>query len=373
MRYFRLCQYRCAVLLAAAASSLSAAATTIPTSGFITAPTRADVAYDSSRSVLYISGSDSIMRFDMLTQSFMAPIFLGGSTLGMDISPDGRTLAVANRSRGATKNFIDLVDLETGTSSRVGFDLAFGEGGTFTVAYDSAGKLLVSSAYEGSGWVPLRKYDPLSGMTSTIGSVRQNSMLSASADNSSIAITESNISSGPYGVYRVGNVSYNSNRTLGWFTFEVGISRNGQQIAVPTYNGTYIDDPSTVIPSIGTYAGQTPIGVAYSPNSDAVYFPFAQSNFIAAHSTITGQEIQRFTVPGTFDWTGNFAFSEGRTKIADDASFLFSTLDNGIYFTSLSPVPELPSWLLITAGIAFLASTRTTRRPGTSMSGRADR
>jgi hypothetical protein len=364
MRYTKLYQIRCAALLAAAASSLSATATTVPSSGFITAPTRADVAYDSNRSVLYISGTDSIRRFDMVTQSFMAPIFLGGSTLGMDISPDGRTLAVANRGRGATRNFVDLVSLETGTSTRVGFDLAFGEGGTFTVAYDSAGKLIVSSQYEGSGWVPLRRYDPSSGLSSTIGNVRQNSMLSASADNSAIAITESNISSGPYGVYRTGNASYTSNRSLGWFTFEVGISRNGQQVAVPTYNGTYIDDVNSVIPSIGSYAGQTPIGVAYSPNSDTMYFPFAQSNYIAAHSTITGQELQRFTVPGTFDWTGNSAFSEGRTKIADDATFLFSTLDDGIYFMSLSPVPEIPTWLLLTAGIAFVVTKRTARRPG---------
>lgn len=364
MRYTRLCQLPLAALLAATAASLPAVATTAPTSGFITAPTRADVAYDSSRSVLYISGSDSLLRFDMFTQSFMAPIYLGGSTLGMDISPDGSTLAVANRSRGATRNFIDLINLATGTSSRVGFDLAFGEGGTFTVAYDSAGKLLVSSQFEGSGWVPLRKYDPLSGQSSTVGSVRQNSMLSASADNSAIAIAESNISNGPYGVYRTGNTSYASNRSLGWFTFEIGVSRNGQQVAIPTYNGTYIDDASTVIPSIGAYAGQTPIGVAYSPNSDTMYFPFAQSNFIAAYSTATGQELQRFAVPGTFDWTGNVAFSEGRTKIADDATYLFSTLDNGIYFLSLSPVPELPAWLLLTAGLVFARTRSTARRAG---------
>lgn len=355
---------RSAFVTAALATTLSANASSNPTTGFISAPNRADIAYDSARGVLYISGSDSLLRYDMTARSFLSPIYLGGSTLGMDISPDGTTLAVANSSRGATKNFIDLVNLNSGSSSRVGFNLGFGEGGTYTVAYDSAGKLLVSSRYEGSGWVPLRKYDPASQQVSSIGSVRQDSMLTASADNSAIAITESNISSGPFGIYRTGDTSYTSNHTLGWFTFEIGISNNGQQVAVPTYFGTFIDDPSVIIPSIGTYAGQAPIGVAYSPTSDVMYFPFAQSNFIAAYSTVTGQQLERFTVPGTFDWTGNHAFVEGRTRVADDSSYLFSTLDNGVYFASLAPVPEIPTWLMTTIGLALLsARPRRTRVP----------
>jgi DNA-binding beta-propeller fold protein YncE len=332
-----------------------------PTSGFITAAGRKDVAYDTAHGVLYISGDSTLRRFDMKTGTFLAPIALGGVTAGLDISPDGKTLAVANLSRGATKNFVDLVSLDSLSHQRVGFDRAFGEGGTFTAAFDKSGKLLVSSEYEGSGWVPLRKYDISTGSTAVLASVRQDSMLSPSADHSFIAITESNISSGPYGLYKAGDTSYASKRDLGWFTFEIGVSRDGSQIAVPTYNGTYIDDKTNILPSIGTYAGTLPIGVAYSPVADVMYLPFAGTNYIASYDTKTGTQIQKFNTPGNFGWVGNWAFNEGRTKVASDGSLLFSTLDNGVFYQQLTTaVPEPTTAWLAGAGLAFFALRRRT-------------
>lgn len=79
------------------------AATNLPKTGFITAPNRADIAYDTQHELLYISGDSSLLRYDMHAQKFSAPIQLGGNRKGMDISSDGKTLAVANSSRGATK------------------------------------------------------------------------------------------------------------------------------------------------------------------------------------------------------------------------------------------------------------------------------
>lgn len=331
-------------------------------SGFISASDRKDIAYDTVHDVLYISGDSTLRRYDMKTGAFLAPITLGGITGGMDISPDGKTLAVANLSRGASKNFVDLVSLTDLSHQRVGFDLQFMEGGTYTTAFDKSGKLLVSSNFEGSGWVPLRKYDPLTGNTTVLGSVRQSSMLSASADHSVIGVTEANISSGPYGLYKTGDSSYASSRGLGWFTFEIGVSRDGSQIAVPTYSGTYIDDKTNILPSIGTYAGQLPIGVAYSPVDDVMYLPFAGTNYIASYDTKTGALLQKYTTTGNFDWVGNWAFAEGRTKVASDGSLLFSTLDNGVFFQTLTaPVPEPATAWLAAAGLGLLLLLRRRR------------
>lgn len=353
-----------AFALATAFLACSTAAMADPlASGFITASNRKDIAYDTLRDVLYISGDSTLRRFDMKSGTFLAPIQLGGVTAGMDISPDGKTLAVANLSRGASKNFVDLVSLTDLSHQRVGFDLQFYEGGTFTTAFDQSGKLLVSSTFEGSGWVPLRKYDPLTGATSVLASVRNSSMLSASADHSVIGVAEADSSAGPYGLYKTGDSSYSPLNGLGWFTFEIGVSRNGSQIAVPTYRGTFIDDENHILPSIGTYAGELPIGVAYSPVADVMYLPFAGTNYIASYDANTGTLLQKYTTPGNFDWVGNWAFNEGRTKVASDGSVLFSTLDNGVFFQVLTaPVPEPGTVWLACIGLGFFALRRTLKR-----------
>ncbi|MEK8034136.1 hypothetical protein AACH06_25200 [Ideonella sp. DXS29W] len=305
-------------------------------SGFIPAPGRADIAFDSANQVLYISGGAEVRRFDFASKSFLAPLALGGTTMGMDISADGKRLAVANATRGANENFVDIVTLKSGKTKRVSFPLAFYEGGTHAVAYDADGKLLVTSRFEGSGWTPLRRHDSATGLSEELGQLSAAAMVSPSPNHRYVAVAEGNISSGPYGRYTTGDASYQSSQTTNWFLFDIAIAPNGSQMAVPTYSGTFIDDAKKTFPKVGTYAGQTPIGGAYAPAGDVVYFPFAQSNFVAEYDRKTMTERRRFTVPGQFDWVGNGAFSEGRTKVSSDGRLLFVTLDDGVFYQELA-------------------------------------
>lgn len=305
-------------------------------SGFIPAEGRADIAFDATNQVLYISGGPQVRRFDFGTKTFLSPLAFGGSTMGMDISADGKKLAVANLSRGADENFVDVVTLKSGKSKRVSFPLAFGEGGTYSVAYDADGKLLVTSDYEGSGWTPLRRHDPVTGLSDELGSLAVPAMVSPSANHRYVAVAEGNISSGPYGRYVTGDSSYQSSGTLNWFLFEIAIAPNGSQTSVPTYAGTFIKDAKKTFPAVGTYAGQAPIGAAYAPSGEVVYFPFADSNFVAEYDRKTMTERRRFTVPGHFEWTGNGAFGEGRTKVSSDGRMLFVTLDGGVFYQELA-------------------------------------
>jgi len=298
---------------------------------FVDAPGRRDIAYDATRKVLYISGGDYLLRYDVAAKTFLTPVPVGGMTLGMDISPDGNTLAVANSAIGVAinpTNQINFVNLATLAVTHQTFPLEFMEGGTFTVAYDRQAKLLVSSQFQGSGWVPLRKYDPATRQVGVLGSVRQDSMLSPSSDGSVIAIAESNISNGPYGFYKTRDNSYRSLYFTGWFNFEIAVSARGAQAAVPTYGGTFIQDPAHVFPLVGEYAGVAPIGAAYGRNS--VYFPMANTNYVAEYDMETMTEVRRLTMPRQFQWGGNSAFGNGRTKVASDNSYLFVTVDGGV-------------------------------------------
>ncbi|HEX5685593.1 MAG TPA: hypothetical protein VFY73_16350 [Ideonella sp.] len=306
------------------------------TSGFIPAEGRVDIAFDGTNQVLYISGGPQVRRFDFNTKSFLPPLALGGATMGMDVSADGKRLAIANASRGANENFVDIVTLRTGKVRRVSFPLAFAEGGTHAVAYDAEGKLLVTSRFEGSGWTPLRHYDPVTGLSHQLAELSAPAMVSPSANHRYVAVAEGNMSSGPYGRYMTGDTAYRSLQSTNWSLFEIAIAPNGAQSAVPTYGGTFIDDAKKSFPAVGTYAGQTPIGAAYAPTGDVVYFPFAQSNFVAEYDRRTMTERRRFTVPGQFDWTGNGAFVEGRTKVSPDGRLLFVTLDDGVFYQELA-------------------------------------
>lgn len=78
---------------------------------FIPASSRVDMVYDDNRHLVYITNGNSLLRYDLSTASFLSPIQLGGNLSGIDISPDGNTLAVADRS-GV---WIHLVDLQTGS------------------------------------------------------------------------------------------------------------------------------------------------------------------------------------------------------------------------------------------------------------------
>jgi DNA-binding beta-propeller fold protein YncE len=301
---------------------------------------RFDIAYDTVRQVLYISGGTTVRRYDMVAKKFLTAITLGGNTAGMDISADGQWLAVANQSKGATKNFVDLIKLQTLTKTRVGFDLITGEAGTFAVAFDQLGNLLVTSNYDGSNWVPFWRYNYFTKQTTKLGDIRQSSMLAAAADRSKIAVVESNISNGAWGIYTAGNNTYTSNFTSGWYNFEIGMSYNGTQAAILT-STALIYDTNNVLPSVGTAGGVTPIGVAYSPVEKAVYFAMGQSNQIAKYNTTTMAKMLTYTLPTGYRFTQNTnaaafePFVEGRLKVASDNSFLFATVGNGVYYQAL--------------------------------------
>ncbi len=249
---------------------------------FIPAAERVDMVHDSAGDVLYISAGGSVLRYELATGLFLPPFELGGNLAGLDLSPDGSTLVVADVQYSPNEVWVHVVDLESGASRKATFPRGFYEAGTFTVAFGDDGNVLITSTYEGSGWVPMRRYNPATGEWSELGSVRQNTMLASSADGSVIGFAESNLSDGPVGRYRVldGDLLRKSGYSdgTGAFNYEIGANRNGTQYAVPTGAGTVIFDANLAkIGTVGEDAGPQPIGVVYHPTADRVYFAWSGS------------------------------------------------------------------------------------------------
>ena len=311
---------------------------------FISASSRKDMVYSDSRHVLYITNGNSLLCYDTNAKSFLPPFNLGGYLMGIDISPDGNTLAVADDSHSSTELWVHLIDLPTGGVAQARFPLAFGEGGSYSVAFGADGQLLIASTYQGSGGVPLRRYNPSTGLTTILAHIDMDSMLCANADRSVIAFAEGNSSDGPFGRYRVSDgdlVQRSYSYGTSAYNYEIGVNRNATLYAIPTYMGTIVANSNLLRTGtvIGTYAGGQPIGVVFNPVKDMVYFPWATTTKIYAYDTTTWTKKAEYDFQNAFDHPGNTAFREGRLKMSNDGDKLFATVQGGVRYISFGSDP----------------------------------
>jgi plastocyanin len=303
-----------------------------PPPTLISAASRVDMVYDQARDVVYITSGNQVLRYQLGTDSFLSPFQLSGSLMGIDISPDGNTLMVADSSAD-TNVWVHVIDLNTEQAKRVTFPASFYESGTFAVAFGGDGAALISSRFAGSGWVPLRRYDPGTGLTTTIASIRHDSMVSASGDGTTIFIAESDISNGPFSRYDVASRAITRSGGDGWFNYECAVSRDAALYAVPTYGSTFIYNGNfNLVTNIGVYAGAQPIGAAFHPSADAVFFPFAGTTYVRAYSTIDWSMLAQYDFQNSFSTPGNHAFTNGRIRISPDGQIIFVTVSGGVRY-----------------------------------------
>lgn len=310
---------------------------------FVPAPQRIDMVHDAKRGVVYISSSDGqVLRYHLASQSFLSPIVLGGQPSGMDLSPDGDELAVADRSSSSTRLWLHVVDLRGGRIRRHSAVKDWYEGGMWTVAYAADGSILATSRFEGSGWVPLRRFSPISRKPTELITISQDTMLKASADRGTIAFAEANISDGRWGLYDVptGQLVHREGYDHGtsWFNYEIATDRFGGQFAIPTYGGTYVYDVEyNHVATIGEYAGGQPVGAAYHPTLNRAYFPWAESSEVRVYDMDSFQQIDAYDAEYVFDHPGNWAFQPGRIRISSDGSLLMVSVGGGVRLLSTAP------------------------------------
>lgn len=323
-------------------------------SAFIAASNRVDMVHDATRNVLYISTvSNGVLRYSLASQSFLTPLPMIGQLRGLAISPDDRWLAAADAMRDGTNAWIHLADLQAGTNRRVLFPRGSGEGGTYSVAFGNDGALLETGTYEGSGWVVMRRYDPVTDSYTNIASPRQNSMLCASGDGSVIGYEESNISSGPVGRYDVAQQRITASSGTGAFNYEIAVDRRGRQFAALA-NTIYLFDANLgLMPQLRSNA----LGIAYSPVAEALFVSVPATNRIRVYDTGDGF----FGLRGQFTTAQNLtgggsAYGTGRLKLSRDGQRVFVTTPAGIEWFTNNLVLHAYDWVRI-GGAPFRIGT----------------
>ena len=307
----------------------------------IPAPARVDMVHDAARSTIYITEGGNVLRYHVPSGTFLTPIALGGQLSGIDISPDGATLAVADRTSTATEQWVTLVRLSDLAVTRAAMVKDYMEDGMWTVSFGADGSLFATARFAGSGWVPLRRLNLATMAWTRLGNpypnneVGQNTMLSASGNGQTIAFAESNSSDGPWGKIDVAtgamtNRTGYTNGTSG-FNYEIAANVNASQYALPTYRGAYIYNSAyQQIGTIGTYAGAQPIGVAYHPVEPLIYFPWATTGQVRVYSAVSLAQVDAYDFQDTFQGNGNWAFQQGRTKLSRDGSLLMVSVTGGV-------------------------------------------
>lgn len=315
--------------------SVSRAGSTQVVGTLVPAADRKDMVYDEKRDLVYISAQDRILRYSVATSSFLPPVVVGGSPRGLDLSPDAGTLAIADAQYGPETTWIKLVDLDGLQVRTLEAARQYYEGGTWAVSYVSDGSVVATSNYLGSGWTPMRRFDPASGAATVIASVSNRTMVSASGDRRAIAFAEGNISDGRWGRYDpiTGDVvrrEWYENGTS-WFNFEIATNAVGNQYAIPTYGGTFIYDAAfSKVATLGIYGGPQPVGVAYDPVDSLAYFPWADSSEVRVYDMDLLTEVGAYDVGHVFDHTGNSAFGNGRVRLSGDGSLLMVSVAGGV-------------------------------------------
>lgn len=290
--------------------------------------------------LLYVTSGNQLHRYDLSRCHHYAPLPLGQQLWGVDASPDGRYVAVANGGLVDGNVRVFLFDRFGQRAPRViAYPAAFGESGSYMVSWEGSSSLLISGSYAGSGWTPLRRYDATTGTLTEVLSVRQDTMLAASSNGQATALAESNISSGPVHVLDAAGGSVGASANTSWFVFEVAVNSDASRLIVPTYSGAFVyqrqGSSLSQTGTIGAYANDGPVAAAFSPDdSRIVTASYAWTADPARQGILLydAQTLERITTidPYPFGWVGNYALGAGRLTLSRDGNWLAATLPDRV-------------------------------------------
>lgn len=307
-------------------------------STLIPAENVADIVYDDEHQLLYISNGDEIDRYQPAGGVLQKMIKLNGAQLmGMDLSPDGKTLAVAdyNFDGGRNENWVHLIDLATLDDTKLRFPLEFMEGGTTSTAYGSDGALFVCSQFEGTGGhLPVRRVDPETGAVTFVDTTEVAGVLTHSGTRKTIAYfgTEGD----QIGSYAVKNGKLHEGPGSGSGVSGLSADRRGTSFVVSGVEGSYFMDKT--LQRNGDVIGSWdsgPVSSAFDPKKPLVYFPWAGTSQVRIYNTKTRMQVGAIDFSEVFDFPGTIRpYGRGtRTVVSGDGKLVFVTVSDGVRFS----------------------------------------
>jgi len=157
-------------------------------------------------------------------------------------------------------------------------------------------------------------------------------MVSASGDGSTIVIAESNSSGGPFSRYDVASRTITRSGGTGWFNYECAVSRDASLFA-PAYlrQHFYLQWHLQPCDQHWRLCRATPIGAAFHPSADAVFFPFAGTTYVKAYNTTTWEMLAQFDFQ-TPQHTRQSRVYQRKDPHSADGQIIFVTVNGGVQY-----------------------------------------
>ncbi len=205
---------------------------------------------------------------------------------------------------------------------------------------------MLTTRYNGSGWVPLRRLDTQAGtLTKVAGAhsrVRQDTQIDRSADGSLLFLTESNISSGPLFTYNPLTNTFGASAETQTFLGgrNTAVNKDGTLIAIELGGVSIMTGGLKAVENLPGIAGNLAFtgGLAFDPVRNVMYALETLSgsdDFIVAFNTSTWKEEFRFRAGENVTLGGSFG--SDTLRVSDDGLFLTLGTPSGVRIFDLAP------------------------------------
>jgi Ca2+-binding RTX toxin-like protein len=296
-------------------------------------PNSTGVVFDDVRDRFYVSTSDGdLYAFDPTSHTLSKTLHLGGTLAGLDISPASDFLVVADSSgtvfgSGAYPQdhhvALHRVALTDWTSTDINFDVFGYELGPADVAITNQHTALLTTQFSGSGWTPLREFDPaasgfnstpVQGLGTVPSSVSSASYLISSPDHHYVLVLEGNISNGAFHIFDAVQNKITASQDLyglgtsGFNNGKADITNSGLIVNV-TYNNIFVTDVNLQIVrdlSQLTSAGRI-VGAHFNDTGDQLFLWDSTSDTILVYDTHSWLKVSTLTVGSNVDFGYNGA------------------------------------------------------------------
>lgn len=304
-----------------------------------------EIRFDDGCTRLYISNptKNQIEVYSLQAKSLEAPILVGSGPKGFDITPDGKTMYVANS--GGTN--ISVVDLATKQElRRIDVPSGFSNDRPLSIAIAANGLAFFSTTFSGSGFGGrLMQLDLATDAVSVRhdfyigGSTTEATFLRAGQDRSKIGVVVGDISSGPVFTYTSATNSFSGETDLGGCGYRgyVASDAAGSRFLVGACPGTQVLDANlSLVGSIALGTSIRSFGVALMPDG--------KFGFRAVEAGVDILDLTRFLSIGTLpvgDLLGSAhpATYPARMAISADGGLLAVSTDHGFSVLAASTAP----------------------------------
>jgi len=288
-----------------------------------------DMVYDAQSDIVYINTGSKILRYRVRSASFLSPIEVGGTPAGIDLSPDGRTLAVADSyvgsAQSAPSNHYFLVDTKSLAVQKV---VDPDNAQSFGVTYLPGGDLVVSGQ-------SVQLLSAKTGLWRVIMSfffVGWHDESPSSGDGSRLGISLTGISPNEWWVYDVASGTFPASNDFS--TSEGGtpiLNHDGSQFLLGggagfnVHNGT-----GAIVGAIGTNFSSRPLGAAYDPVRQVAYFPWTDTSQVRVYDMATLKQTGTLDLVSQFSSSFDANYRVGRMRFSHDGSLLMAIVPGGL-------------------------------------------